>query len=125
MWDHLEPEGIAMVHAWTRAFTCLNPSCDCLYYSLWRMVPARYCNKPLGFKSNAPSPRPICYCLGFTLEDIRRDAGREGNGSVVRSIREHAAQNSGLCERLNPSGQCCWGQVRRYLDGSSGPSGRV
>lgn len=123
MLDHLQPEGIAMAHSWTQAFACLTPSCDCLYYSLWRLVPIRYCNKSLGYKTNSLPPRILCYCLGLTLEDIRRDLSGKKKGSNLERIREQASRNSLLCERMNPSGQCCWGQVRKSLDeGTQSPS---
>lgn len=123
MLDHLQPEGITMVHSWTRAFACLSPSCDCLYYSLWRLVPTRYCNKSLGYKTSSLPPRILCYCLGLTLEDIRRDLSSKDNGSNLERVREHASQYSLLCERMNPSGQCCWDQVQKFLDeGPQSPS---
>lgn len=125
MCDHLQLEGIAMVHSWGKAFACLSPSCDCLYYSLWQMVPVRYCNKPLGYKKNSPPPHVLCYCLGLTAQEIRRDLGSKDPGSSVERIREHAARSSFLCEKLNPSGQCCWSQVRKCLDEESGSPSRV
>jgi hypothetical protein len=112
-----------MVHSWTQAFACMSPSCDCLYYSLWRLVPTRYCNKSLGHKTSSLPPRILCYCLGLTLEDIRRDLSAKGTGPSLERIREQVTQNSLLCERMNPSGQCCWGQVRKLLDeGTRSPS---
>jgi hypothetical protein len=115
LWDHLEPEGITIARSWTKVFVCLNSTCDCLYFSLWRWVPIRYCNKSLGFKKNSQPPYVLCHCLGFTIAEILRDGRQTGPGSCVEVIRRHVAHGALLCERTNPSGRCCWEQVQQLL----------
>ena len=116
VWDHLEPEGIAIARSWTKVFVCLNPDCDCLYFSLWRSVPIHYCNKSLGFKKNGHPPKILCHCLGFTVAEVLRDVRHRSAGSCVEVIRRHIAQGALLCERANPSGRCCWDQVQKLFE---------
>lgn len=113
---HLEHEGLSLVQGWTKGFLCSNPSCDILYYSLWKTVPIRYCNKTLGFKKNSPPPHLLCHCLGFTVEEILRDGSAKGPGSCVEMIKRHIEQGFQLCSIKNPTGRCCWDQVQKILE---------
>ena len=57
------------------------------------------------------SPRTLCYCFGYTFEDVERDATRS-EPTVARSIVEKCRQGLDRCEETNPSGKCCLGDVR-------------
>jgi hypothetical protein len=115
VFDHLDPEGVALIHFWDRISVCLDPDCDCLYYSAGRWVPYRYCNKKLGYKKNSPPPHILCYCLGFTAEEVLRDHRDPGPGSCLEMIERHVQQGALLCSKMNPTGLCCWGQIQQYL----------
>ena len=72
-------------------------------------------------------PRPICYCFGFTSEDIEARVGRSGvpaedipgpvdrgNGpTVAEEIRAKCKRGLDRCEIENPRGACCLGDVQR------------
>ena len=113
---HLGPEGLSLARDWTKAFLCSNPDCDAFYYCLWQVVPIQYANKPLGFKKNSPPPHPLCYCLGFTKEEILREGSDKGPGSRLWMIQRHMAKTPQMCSRKNPTGVCCWDQVQRVLE---------
>ncbi len=58
------------------------------------------------------SPRPICYCLGVTEEDIRYEVLKKGCCDSLLDIEQYTKAGTGKwCLTTNPSGKCC----RDYL----------
>lgn len=58
------------------------------------------------------SPRPICYCLGVTEEDIRYEVLKKGCCDSLQDIEQYTKAGTGKwCLTTNPSGKCC----RDYL----------
>ncbi|MCK9295988.1 MAG: hypothetical protein M0P70_12990 [Desulfobulbaceae bacterium] len=47
----------------------------------------------------------VCYCLGYTREDIRQDAARYGRSTILERIA--AASRAGVCHctASNPQGR--------------------
>ena len=60
-------------------------------------------------------PIPVCYCWGFTAREIVEDLARQGRSTVRAFIMERVKAGQCSCERTNPSGRCCLGEVGRVL----------
>lgn len=90
-----------------------TPECPVFYYSnrdgiyfLKDEVKTRY-----GLKERDP-PRPICYCLQVTEEDIEEEIEDRGCCYSLEDIVEYTKAGTGKwCLTTNPSGKCC----REYL----------
>lgn len=94
---------------------CLNPDCDVVY-----------CN-PSGFvvrKGQTVLPVTIkdlddqvlaCYCFDFKRADIRRDLIRNGKTTIPDKIRQDVKEGRCACERTNPQGACCLGNIAEVI----------
>lgn len=95
---------------------CANPLCDTAYFraQTGERVPRGMVKVRIGQKETEP-PIPVCYCFGFSAEQIEADVHRTGTSSIPEIIREKCRQGLDRCERTNPQGRCCLGNVRAVL----------
>lgn len=90
---------------------CLNPDCE-----------AVYCN-PAGFvvrKGETKFPVTIkdpgddtfvCYCFEHKRGNLRRDIQEKGTTDIPDQIRKGVKEGRCDCEKNNPQGACCLGNV--------------
>lgn len=57
------------------------------------------------------APRPVCYCFGYSLEDIIEEIRLTGSTTVPQSILTRLDSEGCHCETTNPQGSCCLGTV--------------
>ncbi len=96
---------------------CRTPDCNVVYFSAQAVF-----NKPdlkvrVGIKETA-DPIPLCYCFGYSREDIRRDIKSTGSTSIVEEIKAEVQGGFCACEVKNPSGACCLGDITRAIQES-------
>lgn len=101
----------------TSAFCfCATPQCAVVYFQ-----PAsgdRVIQSDLGvavFQKSADPKRLVCYCFGHTLEAIQSEVRASGFSRILEDIKRQCAQGLDRCERTNPQGSCCLGNVRRVI----------
>lgn len=94
---------------------CLNPKCEVVY-----------CN-PSGFvvrKGQTVLPVTIkdqddqvlvCYCFDFKRANIRRDLTQKDETTIPDQIRRGVKEGRCACERTNPQGACCLGNVAEAI----------
>src|SRR5260370_26415796 len=58
-------------------------------------------------------PIPICYCFGFTRQDIWEEIRSTGKSTVAKRITAEVEAGRCAYEIKNPSGKCCLGDVTR------------
>ncbi len=99
----------------TQYYFCDASDCELVYFALDTEAP-RFRREDLvvrvGAKETA-DPIPICYCFGFTRQDIWDEIGSTGKSTVGEQIRAEVAAGHCACEVKNPSGKCCLGDVTR------------
>jgi len=99
----------------THYYFCDASDCELVYFALDTEAP-RFRREDLvvrvGAKETA-DPIPICYCFGFTRQDIRDEIGRTGKSTVAERIKAEVEAGHCACEVKNPSGKCCLGDVTR------------
>ena len=49
--------------------------------------------------------RTICYCFGYSFQDIRDDLLAHGRSTIMDKIAEAKRTGSCHCESLNPKGR--------------------
>ncbi len=113
LFQHLDSDGITQTFSWKRAFVCLQFDCECLYFSSFRWVSHRHCNKKVGFK-DVPPPHVLCYCFGYTGEEIV--GSRDSRSSLLEEIKAYLGKGGQLCGRTNPCGQNCLGAIQDFLE---------
>src|SRR5216683_4939613 len=99
----------------TQYYFCESSDCAVVYFALDAEAP-RFRREDLvvrvGAKEKA-DPIPICYCFGFTRQDIWDEIRSTGKSTVAKRITAEVEAGRCACEIKNPSGKCCLGDVTR------------
>ncbi len=99
----------------TQYYFCDASDCDVVYFALDPEAP-RFRREDLvvrvGAKETA-DPIPICYCFGFTRQDIWDEIRSTGESTVAERIKAEVEAGHCACEVKNPSGKCCLGDATR------------
>jgi CopZ-like zinc binding protein len=94
---------------------CRTPSCAVLYYGAdGTVVEKGAASVRVGIKET-DDPIPLCYCFGFTRADVRREVAETGASTIPDRVDAEIRAARCACERKNPSGACCLGEVRRAV----------
>ena len=99
----------------TQYYFCDASDCEVVYFALDAEAP-RFRREDLvvrvGAKETA-DPIPVCYCFGFTRQDILDEIRSTGKSTVAERIKAEVEAGHCACEVKNPSGKCCLGDVTR------------
>src|ERR1700730_1737175 len=99
----------------TQYYFCDASDCEVVYFALDAEAPT-FRREDLvvrvGAKETA-DPIPICYCFGFTRQDIWDEIGSTGKSTVAERIKAEVEAGHCACEVKSPSGKCCLGDVTR------------
>jgi hypothetical protein len=99
----------------TAYYFCDDPACDVVYFpanpqallfrraDTWVRVGAKEKDHPI----------PVCYCFGFTRQDIWDEIRQTGRSTIAERISAEVKAGNCACEVKNPSGKCCLGNVTR------------
>jgi hypothetical protein len=94
---------------------CRTPSCAVLYYGGdGRVVEKSVASVRIGVKETE-DPIPLCYCFEFTRAHVRREVAETGDSTIADRIDAEIRAGRCACERKNPSGACCLGEVRKAV----------
>ncbi len=92
---------------------CATPSCDVVYFDAERLSVFR--REDLTVKVHRKEPDdpevPVCYCFGHTPKSLAEEIERTGGSTAAREIRRRIREEGCACERTNPQGRCCLGNV--------------
>ena len=83
-----------------------------------KVVLITYVNQVPSYMVNSERRR-VCFCFGYTDTDIVEDFCAHGHSTIQKSIRVACHQGLSDCERLNPQGHCCLGDVALLLKHSN------
>ena len=99
----------------TQYYFCDASDCEVVYFALDAEAPT-FRREDLvvrvGAKETA-DPIPVCYCFGFTRQDIWDEIGSTGKSTVAERIKAEVEAGHCACEVKSPSGKCCLGDVTR------------
>src|SRR6266436_8758116 len=101
----------------TQYYFCDSSDCEVVYFALDAEAP-RFCREDLVVRVGAKEtvdPIPICYCFGFTRQDIWGEIRSTGKSNVAMRITAEVEAGRCACEVKNPSGKCCLGDVTRTV----------
>lgn len=94
---------------------CRTPSCAVLYYATdGRVAEKGAASVRVGVKETE-DPIPLCYCFEFTRAHVRREVAETGDSTIPDRIDAEIRAGRCACERKNPSGACCLGDVRKAV----------
>lgn len=95
---------------------CATPKCDVAYFhpTSGKVVLQRDVRVPIFQKSPNPN-RLVCYCFSHTAAEIQTEVRAKGSSRILEDIKTKCAQGLDACERNNPQGSCCLGNVQRVI----------
>lgn len=94
---------------------CLNPTCAVVYCNPAGMIVRKgQTVLPVTIKDEGDDV-PVCYCFGFTRSDLREGLAQRGMTPIPDAIRKGIDEGRCDCERKNPQGACCLGNVAREI----------
>jgi len=67
------------------------------------------------FHKSADPARLVCFCFGHTVEAVEEDARVHGRSTVCESVQAACGAGQDDCERKNPQGRCCLGDIGRLV----------
>ena len=106
-------------------YFCDSSDCEIVYFALDAEAP-RFRLEDLvvrvGAKETA-DPIPMCYCFGFTRQDIWDEIRSSGKSTVAKRITAEVEAGRCACEVKNPSGKCCLGDVTQTAKDGLGQKG--
>jgi CopZ-like zinc binding protein len=99
----------------TQYYFCDAPDCEVVYFAQDSKAPT-FLRKDLAVRVGAKEtahPIPICYCFGFTRQDLCNEIRTTGKSNIAKQIAAEIKAERCACEVKNPSGKCCLGDVTR------------
>jgi hypothetical protein len=101
----------------TKYYFCEAADCDVVYFPFNSQAPLfRRADLLVRVGSKeTEDPIPVCYCFGFTREDIQKGITETGDSTVANRISAEVKTGNCACEVKNPSGKCCLGDVTRIV----------
>lgn len=94
-----------------RGSFCAVPDCDVVYFNpSGKTIRRGQTVRPVTVKDQGEEV-PVCYCFEFKRVDLRRDLEENGMTGIPDEIKKGIKDGRCDCERKNPQGTCCLGNV--------------
>lgn len=94
---------------------CLNPNCDVVYCNpAGKVVRKGQTKLPVTIKDPDDGVF-VCYCFEHQRGDLRRDLAQKDSTAIPDQIRQGVKEGRCDCERKNPQGACCLGNVANAI----------
>ncbi len=97
-------------------YFCHDPDCDTVYVSARgeHLIAKDMLTVRVGIKETE-DPIPLCYCFDYERADVWNDIRQRNDTDIERIIRQRVKAGECRCEELNPSGNCCLGEVAKAI----------
>ncbi|MBI4395792.1 MAG: copper chaperone Copz family protein [Elusimicrobia bacterium] len=94
---------------------CQNPACPVVYFNgSGKTIRKDETVFPVTVKDPGDEVN-VCYCFGFKRGDLRRDLKSAGTTDIPERIKQGVQEGRCDCERKNPQGACCLGNVAKAI----------
>ena len=105
---------------------CTSGDCEVVYFRGDTGVVLRE-TRAVPFHKNEDPQRLVCFCFEHSVAELEADVAANGTSTIQASIKAACKEGQDDCERKNPQGRCCLGNVgkvvkRGTLAGSDGAS---
>jgi len=105
---------VTSLTSYTGFHYCRTPSCEVIYFRGNEVITQKDLNVLVGIK-NSVTPSTICYCFGWSREKIKTQLQKTGKSTAISDIKEKMNRLGCSCEILNPSGECCLGDIGKEV----------
>jgi hypothetical protein len=103
-------------------YFCPQPECDAVYFDLEGHVVHKAQLAVRVWQKERDLDVPVCYCFGHTARAIVEDARRHPRPTIPDGIREKIRAGLCECDRKNPRGTCCLGDVAWWIKKGLAPA---
>lgn len=94
---------------------CLNPACEVVYCNpAGKIIRRGETVLPVTIKDPGNDVY-VCYCFKHKRGDVRRDLEAKGKTDIPDQIKKGIREGRCDCERQNPQGACCLGNVENTI----------
>lgn len=93
---------------------CTSESCEVVYFRDGEVVVLGQTRGVPFHKSEDPQ-RLVCFCFEHSVADIETDVAQNGASTIQLSIKAECRAGRDDCERKNPQGRCCLGNVGQVV----------
>lgn len=93
---------------------CTSESCEVVYFRDGEVVVLGQTRGVPFHKSEDPQ-RLVCFCFEHSVADIEADVAQNGASTIQASIKAECKAGRDDCERKNPQGRCCLGDVGQVV----------
>ncbi|MBI1882768.1 MAG: copper chaperone Copz family protein [Chlamydiae bacterium] len=95
---------------------CSTSECPVVYFSLQggSLFHKSDLKVRVGIKEKE-DPIPVCYCFGWDRVRIWDEIRQTGKSTAVEAITQEVSSGHCFCERSNPQGTCCLGNVAKAV----------
>ena len=108
--SHVLPERLTEIEGYENWTLCLAATCPVIYFREKDMVgPSEV--KTLPFHKHTSPDRIVCFCFDHRADSIREEILSQGSSTAQASIKAACKLGKDDCERKNPQGRCCLGNV--------------
>jgi len=112
----LKPEARVRIPRQDEFCFCRTTTCEVVYFRPDEVLfHTRDLSVLVGLKEPANPNAPVCYCFGWTPQEIGGEIKTAGKSSVVEQIKAQVKAGNCYCEVTNPQGSCCLGNVSRVV----------
>jgi len=97
---------------------CSTLSCPLAYYGPENLrFTVEQVKVPI-YQKDRSDEVPVCYCFEVSRGEAKRALAAHQGGELYDAVTARAKQEGCDCETMNPQGSCCFGNLRRLLEGS-------
>lgn len=93
---------------------CTSESCEVVYFRDDEVV-ALGETRGVPFHKSEDPQRLVCFCFEHSVADIEADVAETATSTIQASIKAECKAGRDDCERKNPQGRCCLGNVGQVV----------
>lgn len=110
----LNPEALKRLQPVETYLFCSTQDCKVVYFSRTALFRKDEVRVPV-FQKDMGGSVPVCYCFGYTREEISTQARTNPKTSIFDEITRHVEEGRCACELRNPQGSCCLGNITKII----------
>ncbi|MBZ0188216.1 MAG: hypothetical protein K8F91_18345 [Candidatus Obscuribacterales bacterium] len=119
--QRVTPESLLLTEAQTRLgenqyYYCPSETCNVVYFS--NEDDSYFQKSDLSVRvgqKEADDPVTVCYCFGHTQQSVCEEIRKTGKSTVEADITSKVKAGLCSCEKTNPQGSCCLGNVSKAV----------
>lgn len=93
---------------------CTSDSCEVVYFRNDEVVVLGETRGAPFHKSEDPQ-RLVCFCFGHSVAELEADVAANKASTIQASIKDECKAGRDDCQRKNPQGRCCLGNVGQVV----------